>query len=86
MIFNMIRVSSLFGQFASGATLEKISLDLIGMMREDSFHHMDKILSLGEISDRLYFVTKGKVAVFVNINSRAYYKDYVPDNDDDFKY
>lgn len=77
IIFNMIKVSSLFGQFVSPSILEKITIDLISMMREDNYHHMDKILELGEISDRLYFVTKGKVGVFVNVNSRQYYENYV---------
>lgn len=44
LIFNMIRVSALFGQFASVSTIEKISLDLISMMREDNFHYGDSIL------------------------------------------
>ena len=41
-------------------------MDIVCFMREDCYHHMDSILQLGEISDRLYFVTKGKVGVFVN--------------------
>lgn len=73
MLFNMIRISTLFGQFASGGTLEKISLDLICMMKEDSYHSMDTILQLGEVSDKLFFVTKGKVGVFVNTNAIDYY-------------
>ena len=50
-------------------------------MKEESYHHMDKILSLGEISDKLYFVTKGKVAVFVNQNCHDYYKHYTDECD-----
>lgn len=79
LLFNMIKTSLLFGQYVSGSLLEKVSLQLISMMKEESFHHMDKILSLGEISDKLYFVTKGKVAVFINQNSRDYYQNYVDD-------
>lgn len=43
-------------------------------MREDSYHHMDEILMLGEISDRMFFVTKGKVAIFVNKTTEKYSK------------
>lgn len=50
------------------------------MMKEESFHHMDKILSLGEISDKLYFVTKGKVAVHVNSHCHDFYSEFLDDS------
>ena len=71
----MIKNATLFGQFAGGGTLEKISMDIICLMREDNFHNGDFIIQLGEISDRLYFVTKGKVGVYVSKNSGQYYLD-----------
>lgn len=41
---------------------------------------MDCILQLGEVSDRLYFVTQGRVAVFVNM-TEDYNKDLVELNE-----
>jgi hypothetical protein len=41
-------------------------------MREDSYHHNDDILNLGEISDRMFFVSKGKVAIYVNETAQNY--------------
>jgi hypothetical protein len=43
-----------------------LTLDIMCHMRQDCFHHLDTILSLGEISDKLFFVTQGKVAIFVD--------------------
>lgn len=42
-------------------------MEVLSCLKENSFHHMDAILLLGEISDRLYFVTSGQVGVFVNM-------------------
>jgi len=41
---------------------------------------MDTILQLGEVSDRLYFVTQGRVAVFVNM-TEDFNKDLVELNE-----
>lgn len=38
----------------------------------ESFHDGGSILSLGEISDKMYFVTKGKVGVFVDIGAKEF--------------
>lgn len=70
MNFNMIKSSMIFGQFAEGTTLDMLTLDIICHMRQDNYHHLDTILSLGEISDRLYFVTQGKVAIFVESSEK----------------
>ena len=39
---------------------------------EESYHDQGCILSLGEISDKMYFVTKGKVGVFVDIGAKEF--------------
>ena len=57
MNFNMIKSSMVFGQFAEGVTLDMLTLDILCHMRQDCYHHLDPILSLGEISDKLFFVT-----------------------------
>ena len=77
----MIKSSLLFGQYVQGSLLEKVSMRIISMMKEESYHHMDKILSLGEISDKLYFVTKGKVAVTVNSACQDFYRDFVDEKE-----
>jgi hypothetical protein len=41
-------------------------------MREDSYHNGDDILGLGEISHRMFFVSKGKVAIYVNTTAQNY--------------
>ena len=44
-------------------------------MREISFHNGDEILRTGETSDKLYFVSQGKVGVYIVENS-----DYTTSN------
>lgn len=38
----------------------------------ESYDDTGSILSLGEISDKMYFVTKGKVGVFVDIGAKEF--------------
>lgn len=57
MIFNMLRNAQLFGSQYAGQHFQQVCLDTLMNLKEESFHHMDSILELGEVSDRLYFVT-----------------------------
>lgn len=61
----MIRNASLFGSNRSHD--QSFYIDILNLLQEDSFHHMDTILQLGETSQNLYFVTSGQVGVFVNM-------------------
>ena len=54
-------------------------MDIICAMREDNYHNNDEILSLGEISDNLYFVTKGAVGIYVNLH-KQYQNEYSLDD------
>lgn len=47
-------------------------MDITCYMREENFHNNDEILALGEISDKLYFVTQGQVGVYVSTSSDIY--------------
>ena len=38
----------------------------------ETYHDEGCILSLGEISDKMFFVTKGKVGVFVDIGAKEF--------------
>lgn len=80
MIFNMLRNAQLFGSQYAGQHFQQVCLDTLMNLKEESFHHMDSILELGEVSDRLYFVTQGRVAVFVNM-TQDYNKDLVELNE-----
>lgn len=50
---------------------------MISMMREDNFRQGDNIIQLGEISDKLFFITKGKIGIFVNTNGTEYYQGHI---------
>lgn len=50
-------------------------MDILCAMREDNYHNNDEILGLGEISDKLYFITKGTVGIYVNLH-KQYQNEY----------
>ena len=57
MLINMIKNAQLFG---GNKTLHRsLIIEILSCLKEDSYHHMGTILELGEISDRLFFVTGG---------------------------
>lgn len=65
MLLNMIRNAKLFG---SNQMLDRsIYIDVLRCLKEQSLHHMDTILQVGEISDRFYFVTQGQVGIFLSL-------------------
>ena len=70
----------MFGSQYAGQHFQQVCLDTLKNLKEESFHHMDTILQLGEVSDRLYFVTQGRVAVFVNM-TEDFNKDLVELNE-----
>lgn len=62
----MIRNAEVFG--CKDMLDQALEIEILHCLKEYSYHHMDTILSLGEISDRLFFVTSGQVGVFVQMN------------------
>lgn len=73
MLINMIRNAQLFGGYQNLS--KKIYMDVLSCLKEDSYHSQATIVQLGEISERMFFVTHGKVGVFLNMTEEYGFRD-----------
>ena len=74
-VFACIKNANIFNQCVHND--KRMMLDILKCFHEEHYNNNQPILELGEVSENLYFVLSGEVAVFVPTNGSFFKPDIV---------